>query len=172
MVIWITGLSGAGKTSIAKAVIKKLQNSSVPTALLDGDDVRQAIADQTTGHDPTGRILNAKRICRLAKMLEAQDLTVVVGTMSLFHEIHDWNRNNFQDYFEVLLKADMETLKKRDGKGLYSRVLNGKESNMPGIDLTYEEPKTPHLILENNGNSKGFDEFADAILLQSRLIKS
>ena len=128
--------------------------------LLDGDHFRAAVADPHTGHDPKGRLANAMRICRFSKMLADQGLIVVVATMSLFAEIHAWNRENQPDYFEVYLKASLETLRKRDPRSIYSR----EEANVVGIHLEFQEPEQPDLVLENNEALDSVIPLAGAIL--------
>lgn len=146
MVIWITGLAGAGKTTVANEVAQALRASGRSLAHLDGDAIREAIRDPRTGHDRESRLANAYRISRLARLLEQQGLWVVVSTMSLFSEIHSWNRREFMEYVEVLLDTPLEELRKRDQKGLYS----GSDGNVVGVDLQPELPRQPDLILDNS----------------------
>ena len=110
-VIWITGLSGVGKSSIAKKIFEILCQKEIWTLLLDGDEVRSAIADPSCGHDRGSRIINGYRISRFSKLFAEQGATVITATMSMFHEIHEWNRHNLPRYFEVYIKADMKALK-------------------------------------------------------------
>lgn len=162
-VIWITGLSGAGKTSIASKVVQELRLRGA-AVLLDGDAVREIIADPSTGHDTASRLVNAYRICRMAQVLATQGLTVVVATMSLFHEIHAWNRRYLPGYFEVYLKVDLEVLRARDPKGLYSRSDYGDETHLAGIDIAYESPLSPDFVVENNGSAADIAEIAAHIV--------
>lgn len=166
-VIWITGLSGAGKTSIAGRVVEQLR-AGTTAILLDGDVVRQIVADPNTGHDAESRLVNARRICRMAQVLAAQGLTVVVATMSLFREIHAWNRRNLPGYFEVYLKVDLEVLRARDPKGLYSRSNCGDEGHLVGVDIPYEEPLHPDLVIGNNGSADDIAEIAARIVVAAQ----
>ena len=86
-VIWITGLSGAGKSTIARAAVTQLRALGELPVLIDGDQIREAIADPNTGHDIASRLANAYRISRFAKLFAEQGHTVIVATMSIFHEI-------------------------------------------------------------------------------------
>ena len=104
-VIWITGLSGAGKSTVARATAEQLRKIGPTPVLIDGDEIRAAIRDPHTGHDPSSRLDNAYRISRLAKLFADQGHMVIVATMSIYHEIHDWNRANLLGYFEVWVES-------------------------------------------------------------------
>jgi len=149
MVVWITGLSGAGKTTIAGAVAERLRAAGRAAVLIDGDELRAAVGDPAVGHDRASRLVNAHRIRRFAALLERQGVTVVVATMSLFHEVHRRNRAEFGGYLEVLVRAAPDTLRARDPKGIYERSKDGSEPNVGGVDLTVEMPEAPDLVLDN-----------------------
>ena len=162
-VIWITGLSGAGKTSVARDLVQLLRVRIRPV-LLDGDVVREVLGDPSVGYDSTHRLINAYRICRLARMLAGQGFTVVVSTMSLYREIHEWNRNNMPNYFEVYLRVDMEVLRARDPKGLYARAAQGIETSVAGVDIGFEEPRRSNLVIENDGSAGDVASVAEIIM--------
>jgi cytidine diphosphoramidate kinase len=164
MVIWITGLSGAGKSTIANEVVNHLLSTGQPCILLDGDKIRKAIDDPHVGYDPESRSTCARRISRLAQMLEQGNIWVVVATISLFKDIHSWNRSNLKDYIEVYVSVDLEVLRKRDSKGLYSRAEKGEVSNVAGLHYQVQEPENPDLILENNSPLVEFSAFAQKII--------
>ena len=163
-VIWITGLSGAGKSTIARAAVTQLRALGELPVLIDGDQIREAIADPNTGHDIASRLANAYRISRFAKLFAEQDHTVIVATMSIFHEIHAWNRANLPGYFEVWVEVSLPALRERDARRLYSRLQNGDAANVPGMDLDYERPFQPDLILENNPPLQDPDSLAGMLL--------
>lgn len=169
-VIWLTGLSASGKSTIARAMQKLLKEGGTTPLLLDGDQFREAVGDHNCGHDPESRILNAYRISRFANMAARQGLVVIVATMSLYHEIHRWNRSNFPDYFEVFIKADLAVLKERDPKGLYKHVETGNAENLPGMDLQPEFPLNPELIVENNEQLANVDEIAVSIAKKAQVL--
>jgi adenylylsulfate kinase-like enzyme len=148
LVIWITGLSGAGKTTLSKQLYTYLREKYINTILLDGDILRGVLSDFDYTLD--GRLKGAKQIHNLCMMLEQQGMIVVCATMSLFKEIHKLNREKFLNYLEVFIDVDMHTLIQRDSKQLYSRALEGKEKNVVGIDLSFDIPKNADLILQNN----------------------
>lgn len=164
LVIWITGLSGAGKSTIAAEVHRLMRERGLPAVHLDGDQVREVVGDAACGHDPESRLVNAYRICRLAAMLAAQDLPLVVSTVSLFHEVHAWNRANLSGYFEVYVKVRLDTVHRRDPKGIYVRASNGEEANVWGLHLACEEPENPHLVVENDTDLADVAPLAAAVL--------
>lgn len=163
-VVWITGYSGVGKSTIARRVQRVLGLRGREAVLLDGDEVRAAVADPGCGHDRVGRIANAYRIARLARLLASQGALVIVATMSLYHEVHEWNREHLPGYLEVLLEADLDVLRQRDPKGLYRAVECGTERNLCGFDLEAEPPARPHLRIRNDGGPGNIPEVADFIL--------
>lgn len=167
MIIWLTGLSGAGKTTIGQILSKKI-NSKSPCVFLDGDAIRAIVGDPHIGHDRQSRLANAYRIAKFAQHFESQGFHVVVSTMSLFHEIHDWNRKNFKKYFEVLIESSLEHLKKNDDKGLYGLAAKGELKNVVGHDLPAEKPLNPDLVITNNHDLPP-QEIADIIFQQAQV---
>ncbi|PLY08709.1 MAG: adenylyl-sulfate kinase [Arcobacter sp.] len=149
MVIWITGLSGSGKTTISREVYNSLKEDYPNTVLLDGDIIREAL-NHSYGYTIEERRVGARQIHGLCNMLDKEGMIVICATMSLFYEIHELNRNKFSNYIEVFLDVDMDELVKRDKKQLYSKALCGTEDNVVGVTLDYDQPKTPHLHLTNN----------------------
>jgi len=145
-VYWLTGLSGAGKTTIGRLWYERLKASGESVVLLDGDELRQVFGDDL-GYSEEDRRKSAMRNARLCALLAKQGITVVCCTISMFDSVRAWNRANIPGYFEVYIKASMDTLRGRDQKGLYSR----RETDVAGIHFQVEEPKAPDLILENNG---------------------
>ena len=145
-VYWLTGLSGAGKTTIGKLLYQKLRAQQDNVVFLDGDQLRQVFGDDL-GYTPEQRLKSAMRNARLCKLLFDQGLDVVCCTISMFDSVRDWNRTHIPGYCEIYLKASMETLRRRDQKGLYSQG----ENDVAGVHFAIEEPKAPDLILCNDG---------------------
>ena len=145
-VIWITGLSGAGKTTLARALLEKLSEA----ILLDGDELREALGAANSGFDAESRKKLALTYARLAGLLARQGKTVIVATISLFHEVHAWNRKHLPGYFEVFLDVPQEICRKRDAKGLYAAEHSGETGKMVGSNMPVEFPERPHLVVHEN----------------------
>lgn len=149
-VYWITGLSGAGKTTIGKLFYKKLKEKYPNTVFFDGDTLRKVFGDDL-GYTKEDRRKCAMRYSRLCAMLQEQGIHVVCCTISMFDSVRDWNRENICNYVEIYVKVSMETLQKRDQKGLYSGMTKEKQKEVVGIHLDVEEPKHPDIVLLNDG---------------------
>ena len=150
-VIWITGLSGAGKSTLAHDVVAKLRESGEAVVMLDGDELREvfgAVAANANNHGREGRLALAMQYAHLCRVVAAQGLTVVIATISLFREVHAWNRANLPGYFEVYLKVPVEELRRRDPKGIYRRFDAGELTLVAGLDLPIDEPEAPDLVVE------------------------
>ena len=143
-VIWITGLSASGKTTLATAITQSLRVSGNPAIMLDGDVLRECL-DVKKQNSRSDRKKLAYTYSRLARMLSDQGITVVVGTIALFKEIHVWNRENIKGYFEVFLDVPIEELKKRDPKGIYRKYFNGEIKDVAGLDISVDYPVDPHV---------------------------
>lgn len=148
-VYWITGLSGAGKTSVGKLLYKKMKQKYQGIVFLDGDVLREVFGNDL-GYTREERIKCAMRYARLCRMLQRQGLNVICCTISMFDEIRNWNRENIENYREIYVRVSMEVLKKRNKKGLYSSSARKRE--VAGIQVEIEEPKNPDMILDNEGN--------------------
>lgn len=161
--LWITGLSGAGKTTIGEAVYKILKKNKVNTVFLDGDIVREVFGNDLS-HNLEDRKKNAIRISKMCEFLINQNINVVCSTMSLFKEVHELNREIISQYYEIFIDVEMDELVKRDSKGLYAKVKNGKIQNVIGIDLPYDRPENPFMTIDNTTSEISINDKAIKII--------
>ena len=159
-VYWITGLSGVGKTPIANLLKEELSKTE-PTILIDGDVIRNILKFDSL-NDKKSRLKIAYIYSDLANLFEKQGFNVVCATISLFHEIHNYNRKNFKQYYEIFIKKDLDILIKEDKNKIYSRSINN-QTEVVGININAEYPKNPSLLININDN-KDFNFFVDKIL--------
>jgi len=150
VVVWVTGLSVSGKTTVSKHLVGLLTDYQ-PTILLDGDELRGALS-VVGNYSREQRVELAKNYFKLAKLLSNQGFIVVVAALAMFKEIYAWNRENQEKYFEVFLNPPVDELFKRDPKGLYARFRNGSEKNVAGLDLKVDIPDDPDLVFANDQN--------------------
>lgn len=150
-VYWITGLSGAGKSTLAIEVVKRLRERGKLVVLLDGDELREvfgAVAVNSKNHGREGRLALAFQYAHLCRVIASQGLTVVIATISLFKEVHNWNRSYLPGYFEVYLKVPVAELRRRDPKEIYHRFDAGELSDVAGLDLPIDEPDMADWVVE------------------------
>lgn len=162
IVIWLTGLSGAGKTTIARSLYRALKVATPNLVHLDGDSLRE-IFGNSFGYSVEERKKLALSYSRLCKALSEQGINVVCSTISLFREVYEFNRDNLSGYFEVLIDCSPGELMRRDRKGIYSRARNGAENNVIGVDLPYDRPERSDLVIDNSFPG-GIDEKVGRIL--------
>ena len=163
VVIWITGLSGAGETTIGHAVFCELFARYPNTVFLDGDAMRVIVGDEL-GHTKAERLTNAFRMSRMCQYLVNQGHNVVCSTMSLFPEIWDWNRKNIAGYVEIYLRASNEALVARDTKGVYAALSDGRTSNVIGWDLPFDEPSADLVINTDSSDSQAIRNHVSTII--------
>jgi adenylylsulfate kinase len=147
---WITGLSGAGKTTVARLVRDRLVARGRPVLLLDGDVLRDVLGE-TSAHTPADRGRLAMTYARLAREVAAQGIDAVCATISMFDEVREWSRTNIPRYREIYVRVPLEELERRDPRGLYARARRGEQREVVGVDVPFDEPKRPDLVIDNFG---------------------
>lgn len=148
---WITGLSGAGKTTIGNRLYYELRKQQDDVVLLDGDILKKIVGDNL-GYSEADRRKRAMKYALLCKTLTDQGLTVICCTIAMYDEVREWNRKNNKGYVEVFLDVSVDTLRQRDQKGMYSQYNKGALKNLAGVDVKVEFPKNPDLVLNNDGS--------------------
>lgn len=147
MVLWLTGLSGAGKTTIAQAIWRQMKPKLPALVMVDGDTIRDLFGAGLGFHEEA-RYEQIGRIQRLAAMLAGQDLPVVVAALYAHPDLMRWNRENLPGYFEVLVDAPIDLVRQRDVKGLYAKAARGEMPNVVGIDIPWHRPTAPNLVID------------------------
>lgn len=147
IVYWLTGLSGVGKTTLARALIKRFSRENKPI-WLDGDPLREVYGN-TSGYSYKERKKVAFKNARLCKYLSDQGFNVVCSTISLFHEVQNWNKENIPNYIEIWIKTPLNILEERDPKMIYQTRKNNLDAEVAGLDVAVEFPKKPDFTIEN-----------------------
>ena len=150
-VIWITGLSGKGKTTVAAASDQCIRRRGLIPILLDGDILWNLFnSNNEIGktYNREARIKLALKYAHLCKTLSSQGFTVIIATISMYNEAYAWNRTNLPNYFEIYLKVPLQELRRRDPKEIYQRYDAGDLSDVAGLNLALDDRWEPHVILD------------------------
>jgi adenylylsulfate kinase len=148
--LWFTGLSGAGKTTLADLVADKLAQAGVPREVLDGDVVRANLS-KGLGFSKEDRDTNIRRIGFVAKLLSRNGIPTITAAISPYREVRDEVRKNIgPGFIEVFVKAKLDTLVKRDVKGLYEKAIKGEIKAFTGVSDPYEEPLKAEIVIDTD----------------------
>lgn len=161
-VYWITGLAGAGKTTIGNALYVKLREITDSVVILDGDILKQMVGT-LVGYSYEERKQRAKSYSNFCRVLAEQGINVIICTIAMFDSVREWNRNNIENYYEIFIDVPMEILKERNKKALYS-----DSSNVVGIDVPVELPKNPDICITNDGSISVEDIVKEILLLKNK----
>ncbi len=145
-VIFLTGLSGAGKTTIANALQQKLLCEETEPVMLDGDEIRKLI--QLTAFDEESRKKHNLKVGSMASQFEKQGKLVIVSIIAPYADVRAQIRNMCLHFIEVYVSTDLQTCIRRDPKGLYKKAISGELKDFTGISAPYEIPQYPELILD------------------------
>lgn len=162
-VLWFTGLSACGKSTIANAVDRKLHDAGVHTFVLDGDNIRMGL-NKNLGFSAEDRAENIRRIGEVAKLFADAGIVTATAFISPYRADRDKVRALMGQggFIEVYVNASVETCEARDPKGLYKKARAGEIKNFTGISDPYEAPENPELVLDSNG--KGIDELSNEVI--------
>ena len=168
IVIWLCGLSGSGKSTIANAAERILHQQGRATVILDGDNIRSGL-NSNLGFSDVDRLENVRRIAEVARLFSQQGVIVLVSAITPHGLLRDVARGILgRDFFEVYVKATYDTCEQRDVKGLYAKAARGEVANFTGKDSSFEEPMQPELVIDTE--SSDLDESVD-LLLQSVAVR-
>ena len=171
LIVWLTGLSGSGKSTIAVEAEKILNGMGKAVYRLDGDNIRFGL-NSDLGFTERDRFENIRRISEVCALFQDAGLIVIASFISPLAEMRRMAREKGRDNFiEVYVKADLETCMKRDPKGLYLRALKGEIQDFTGISAPYEEPENPELVLDTQKNTldECVQQLVEKILQRSKL---
>ncbi|MBD3244418.1 MAG: adenylyl-sulfate kinase [Candidatus Moranbacteria bacterium] len=152
-VLWLTGLSGAGKTTTGKAIYEKLKQKGYKIELLDGDKIRENLT-QDLGFSKKDRNENIKRVSFVAGLLSNHQIGVIACFISPYKKQRQMARNFCKNFVEIHINTPLNICEKRDIKGLYEKARKGEIQKFTGIDDPYEEPKKPDLVLDGSKKEK------------------
>ena len=156
---WITGLSGSGKTQIAKKIYPKIKKDYGPTILFSGDDIRKIF--DLKGYRYKDRNEIVMKYCKLAKSITTQKINVIFAVVGLMQNITEWNRKNIKNYIEIYIKSDLRQIIKKGKKKIYHKKIN----DIVGLDIKPELPKKPDIIL-NNKFQKNIDSLSAELIIK------
>lgn len=165
-VIWVTGLSGSGKTTFANKLNAHLRLNLFHTVLLDGDELRAVLNFSNSHFSRNERIELGFIYSRFCNYVAQQGYVVIIATIALYKEIQDWNRKNMPSYIEILMNISQEELEKRDSKDLYSQFDAGNINQVSGLDIAIDWPTAPNYTIDFTDYD--FDEIAASIVLDLR----
>lgn len=148
--IWLTGLSGSGKSTIAHILEAELRDRGHKVEVLDGDTVRQHLS-KGLGFSKEDRDTNIRRIGWVCEVLSRNDVVAIGSAISPYREIRDEIRANIGRFVEVYIEAPLEVLADRDVKGLYRRAMAGEIQNFTGVNDPYEAPENPEVVCHSDG---------------------
>ena len=163
-VIWLTGLSASGKTTISLQLATKLREHDFKVELLDGDAIRNELSADL-GFSRQDRREQIRRVVYLCKLLSKNGITCIVSVISPYRDLRNLAREEIRKvspFIEVFVKCSLESCIKRDPKGLYKKALSGEISNFTGLQDPYEEPLSPDVMV--NTDSETVEECVDKII--------
>ena len=151
MVIWVIGLAGSGKTTVANMLCDAFWSVKKPVVLLDGDNVREVFGNDL-GFTKRDRLSNSSRIRNLCYLLDQQNINVVCAILSISQVDRDWCRTNLNNYKEIYLNVSVGMIEARGVRDIYRQYKDGETKNVVGCDIKFEAPERPDFIIENKNS--------------------
>jgi cytidine diphosphoramidate kinase len=153
VVIWITGISGAGKTTLGSYFFKYLKKKKINSIFLDGDETRKIFFGYGK-YSLNDRDLHAIKLTNLVKYLSDQNINIIISANITSQKYRNWCKKNIKFFLEVFIDASLDELLKRDYKKLYYLALKKKIKNVVGVDIPFKKPIKPHLVIKNSTSKK------------------
>lgn len=150
--LWFTGLSGAGKTTLARLVEAELKSRGLRVEVLDGDIIRTNLS-KGLGFSKEDRDTNIRRIGFVCNLLTRNDVIAIAAAISPYRDVRQEVRESIGNFVEVYVKCPLDVLIDRDVKGLYKKALSGEVKHLTGVDDPYEEPVSPDVVVHTDGES-------------------
>ena len=147
--IWLTGLSGSGKSTIAERLSDYFKNENIKHEILDGDAYRSVLSPND-GYSEKERDLFRSKVIFIAEVLLRNEIVCIIPLLSSTRKMRDDARKKLNNFIEIYVKCPLDICAQRDPKGHYKKVKEGKLNNFVGIDIEYEEPVDPEIIIESN----------------------
>jgi bifunctional enzyme CysN/CysC len=159
VVLWFTGLSGSGKSTISNILEKKLHERGRHTITLDGDNIRHGI-NRDLGFTAADRVENIRRVAEISKLMVEAGLITLASFISPFRSEREMARNMMGDgeFVEIFVDTPLEIAEARDAKGLYKKARAGEIKNFTGIDSPYERPESPEILLTNQNAEEAAEQ--------------
>lgn len=151
-VVWLTGLPGCGKTTLARKLEENFRGRGLKLEVFDGDEVRRWLSPEA-GFSREDRERHIKRVAMVSKLLARNDVPVIVSLVSPYRHVRDFARSQIENFVEVWVKCSLEKCMERDPKGLYRKAKAGEIKDMTGMQDVYEEPSNPELIVDTEAYS-------------------
>jgi adenylylsulfate kinase len=168
MVLWLMGISGAGKTTIGRRIQAWLEEQHIQNYLLDSDEIR-SLFDHDLGYERADREMNVKRVIMAAYVLDRCDICTIVCNIAPFEHLRAMARRKIKGYHEVYLKRELQDAKQSDVKGVYGNPEN--QGKLIGVDIAFEEPASSDLILDT-GTLSVEETFLEVLEYLKRMLES
>ena len=171
VVVWFTGLSGSGKSTIAHALEKRLHEQGRHTVVLDGDNVRHGLCSDL-GFSEADRRENIRRLGEVSKLFVSAGIITITAFISPFRQDRQSVRNLIgnSDFIEVYCRCALEVCEQRDVKGLYKRARAGEIANYTGISSPYEEPENAEVVVDSDSESLGVEIARVLTAIEKRIL--
>tara|TARA_B100001057_G_scaffold349226_1_gene350643 strand:- start:1055 stop:1582 length:528 start_codon:yes stop_codon:yes gene_type:complete len=159
ILFWITGLSGSGKTTIAKKIRKQISKLYGPTIIVSGDDLRRIF--NLNEYDYLSRLNYSRKFCKFAKFITNQKINLIFAIVGMMNEPRKWNRKNIDNYLEIYIKSNIKKIISQKKKKIY--FISKTKKNIVGINIKPELPKNYDILIQNNFD-KSSSELANELI--------